>query len=153
MINIGELLLSTIPIYVPGPFSKITVCWMAKIIYTIKIALFKNQLKEFFKLQQMLDFIQNLATFLSLFCVKFWLCSTNANDALQLELDLLNLLEEVTTKVRDPGTIKMVEAAYVKQNYHLWYLNERLVPLALLSSRVADRDKKEMVNAILKYQN
>ena len=101
----------------------------------------------------MLDFIQNLATFLSLFCVKFWLCSTNANDALQLELDLLNLLEEVTTKVRDPRTIKMVEAAYVKQNYHFWYLNERLVPLALLSSSVADRDKKEMAIAILKYQN
>ena len=39
---------------------------MAKIIYTIKIALFRNQLKEVFK-PQMLDFIQSLATLLSLF--------------------------------------------------------------------------------------
>ena len=37
-------------------------CWMAKIIYTIKKALFGDQLKEFFK-PQMLDCIQNLVTF------------------------------------------------------------------------------------------
>ena len=30
------------------------------------------------------------------------------------------------TKVRDPGTIKIVEAACVKLNDHLWYLSERL---------------------------
>ena len=47
----------------------------------------------------------------------------------------------------------MVEAAYVKLKDHLWYLIERLVPLALLSARVADRDKKETANAIPKYEN
>ena len=47
----------------------------------------------------------------------------------------------------------MVETAYVKLKDHLLYLSERLVPLALFSARVADRDKKEMANAILKYQN
>ena len=36
---------------------------------------------------------------------------TKATDAPQLDLDLLKLLEEATTKVRDPGTIKVVEAA------------------------------------------
>ena len=36
-------------------------------------------------------------------------------------------------KVRDPGTIKMVKNAYVTLNDHLWYLSERLVPLALLA--------------------
>ena len=70
----------------------------------------RNQLNEFFK-AQMLDSFQNFATFLSLFYVKFWLCLTKAADAPQLDLDLLKLLEEATTKVRDPGTIKMVEAA------------------------------------------
>ena len=49
--------------------------------------------------------------------------------------------------------IKMVEAAYVKLKDHFWYLSERLVPLNLFSTRVADRDKKEMANAILKYEN
>ena len=47
----------------------------------------------------------------------------------------------------------MVEAAYVKLKEHFWYLSERLVRLALFSARVADRDKKEMAHAILKYQN
>ena len=99
----------------------------------------------------MLDSIQNLATFRSLFYVKFWLCSTKATDAPQLDLDLMKLLEKTKTKVRDPETIKMVEAAYVKLKNHLRYLSERLVPLALFSARVADRDEKEMANAILKY--
>ena len=66
---------------------------------------------------------------------------------------MLKLLEEAKTKVRDPGTIKVVEAAYVKFKDHLWYLIERLVPLAWFNVRVADRDKKEMANAMLKYQN
>ena len=123
---------------------------MAKIIYTIKIVLFRDQLKEFFK-PQMLDSIQNLATFRSLFYVKSWLCSTKATGAPRLDLDLMKLLEKTKTKVRDPETIKMVEAAYVKLKDHLWYLSERLVPPALFSARVADRDEKEMANAILKY--
>ena len=38
--------------------------------------------------------------------------------------------------------IEMVEAAYVKLKDHLWCLSERLVPMALFSARVADRDKK-----------
>ena len=46
----------------------------------------------------------------------------------------------------------MVEATY-KLKDHLWYLIERLVPLALFSARVADRDKNEMANVSLKYQN
>ena len=32
-------------------------------------------------------------------------------------------------------------------------MSERLVPLALFSARVADRDKKKITNAILKHQN
>ena len=47
----------------------------------------------------------------------------------------------------------MVKAAYDKLKGLLLYLSERLVPLTLHSARVADRDKKEMANAILKYQN
>ena len=102
----------------------------------------------------MLDSIKNLATFLSLFYVKFWLCSTNVTNAPpQLDLDLLKLLEEAKTKVIDSGTIKMVEIGHVKLKNHLWYLSERFVPPALFSARVANCDKKEMANAILKYQN
>ena len=46
-----------------------------------------------------------------------------------------------------------MKAAYVKLKDHLWYLSERLVSLALFSARVANHDKNEMANAILKYQN
>ena len=44
----------------------------------------------------------------------------------------------------------MVEAAYIKLKDHLWHLSEHLVPLPLFSARVADRDKKEIANEILK---
>ena len=101
----------------------------------------------------MIDFIQNVATFLFLFYVEFWLCSTNATDAPKLDLDLLKLLKEAKTEVRAQGTIKIVEAAYVKLKDHAWYSSERLVPPTLFSARVTDRDKKEMANAILKYEN
>ena len=56
---------SAIPIYAPGAHSHAR--WMAKIIYTIKKALFRDQLKELFK-PQILHSIQNLATVLSLLC-------------------------------------------------------------------------------------
>ena len=68
--------------------------------------------------------------------MKFWLSSTNATNATQLDLDLLKHLEEAKIKVGDSETIKMVETAYVKLKDRLWYLSERLVPLALLSARV-----------------
>ena len=116
---------SPIPIYDPGTHHHAR--WTAKIIYAIKIALLRDQL--------------------------LWLRSTNATDALQLDLDLPKLMYEAKTKVGDPGTIKMVEADYVKLKNHLWYLSGRFVPLALFSTRIADRDKKEMANAIVQYQN
>ena len=47
----------------------------------------------------------------------------------------------------------MLKTAYVKLNDHLWYLSERLVPLALFSTRVAYCGNKEMANAILKHQS
>ena len=42
----------------------------------------------------------------------------------------------------------MVKPAYVKLKDHLWSLSERLAPLVLFRAWVADRDKKEMTNAI-----
>ena len=54
--------------------------------------------------------------------MKFWQCSVNATDAPQLDLDLLKLREEAKAKVRDPRTIKMVEAAHVELKDHFWTL-------------------------------
>ena len=49
--------------------------------------------------------------------------------------------------------MKIVEATYVKFKDHFWYLSERLEPPTLFNARVPDRDKKEMANGILKYEN
>ena len=68
--------------------------------------------------------------------------------SIKLDLDLLKLLKEAKTKVRDPGMTKMVEAAYVKLKDHLSYFSERQVPSALFSASVADCDIKEMANVI-----
>ena len=74
-------------------------------------------------------------------------------DAPKLDLDLLKLMEKAKPIIRDSGTIKMVNAFCFKLKDHLWYLSERLVPTTLFSVKATDRDKKEMANAILKYQN
>ena len=89
----------------------------------------------------MLDSIQNLATFLSSFYVKFWLCSANATISSQLNLGLLKLLEDAKTKVRNPVTIKMVETAYAKLKNHLWYLSEQMQSLNIRTKPVLIANK------------
>ena len=58
--------------------------WMSKAIYTMKIALFRNQLDEIY--EEDLDNIVSLVIFLSVFCTKAWLTCTDAAAAPSNEL-------------------------------------------------------------------
>ena len=136
-----------IPIYAPG--AQHHACWMGKIIYSIKIALFRDQLNDVFE-EEVLEKISTLATFLSLFYVQYWFCLTNAVDAPQLDLNLLKLLEDAKTKLKDTDMIEMITAAYSKLTNHLWYLSERLVPFSMFSHRVSDSEKCAMAKELLK---
>jgi len=124
--------------------------WMASMIYTIKIALFRDQLVDAFD-KAFLDNVVELAIFLSLFYVRYWLTCTSPADAPQNDLKLLCLLEEASVKLPTAGMKAMAKASLEKFNNHLWYLTERLVPFALFSSRVSNVDKEEMKNQLKKY--
>ena len=60
--------------------------WMSKAIYTMKIALFRNQLEEIY--EEDLDNIVSLAIFLSVFYTKAWLTCTDAAAAPSNDLEL-----------------------------------------------------------------
>ena len=71
------------PIHAPGAHHHAR--WMSKVIFTIKIALFQDQLTDFYS-EEHLTMITSLAVFLATFYSKMWLLSTNSADAAQNDL-------------------------------------------------------------------
>ena len=125
--------------------------WMAAVIYTIKIALFAHQLTDVFE-KWYLDMVVDLAVFLVLFYVKYWLCCTSPSDAPILDLEFLQLLEKASSKVSNDNFNKFIEASLNKLKVHLWYLSERLVPLAFFSTQVDDKNKSNMAKEMIRYE-
>ena len=78
--------------------------WMSKAIYTMKIALFRNQLREVYK--EDLDNIVSLAIFLSVFYTKVWLTCTDAATVPSNDLELLKLLLNVENNALKDATVR-----------------------------------------------
>ena len=131
--------------------------WMSKAIYTLKIALFRNQLEHIYEVEQ-LEEIVSLATFLSVFYTKAWLTCTSAADAPFNDLELMKkLLDMEKTITSDPKKwptkfLSLVSQARQKLEKHFWYLSERLVIFALFSNNVIASEKKKMKEALLKFR-
>ena len=131
--------------------------WMNKVLYTLKIALLRKQLVNIYTPEQ-LEEIVSLATFLSIFYVKPWLTCTSADNAPYNDLELIKKflkIEAIVSKDKKswpPKFLSLVTPARQKLENHLWYLSERLVPLAIFSDYVLPADKKKMKEALLKYQ-
>jgi len=128
--------------------------WMAAMIYTFKITLFRDQLGEVFD-NDCLDNIEELGVFLALFYVRYWLCCGSGPDAPAQDLALLSLLESaIDTKLVSVSFKELVQASLDKLVAgHLWYLSERLVPLALFSDHVSHHDKSMMAKQSLIYRD
>ena len=127
--------------------------WMSKVIYTIKIALFEDQLLQLEVFEnQSLVMIRALADFLTLFYTRYWLCTPSLSDAPRIDLELCKTLEDVAAKPGKETLMKeMAKASLTKLSNHLWYLSERVVPSCLFSSRVSESDKNLVRKEILKY--
>ena len=143
----------------PGAFHHAR--WMAKIIYTISIAMFKHQLADDPEFTEAcdLDLIWSLAAFLCLHYVKFWFMSPNLADAAVNDLQLWNKLNDVS-QLSDqqlknyPIAFKdMAEAALQKLNLHLWYLTERHVVFAFASEQVPMQTKVKMWQKMQRYKS
>ena len=124
--------------------------WMAKIIYTLKIAIYKDQLKNIFA-SEFLENIEILAIFLSIFYVPYWFAVPSATDAPLLDLEMLSTLEMASLKTS--GLLNsIVLASFEKMKKHLWYLSERLVLLSLFSPKVQEETKRSIVKKLKSYK-
>ena len=131
-------------LYAPGAYHHAR--WMAKVIYVLKIVLFRDQLGEIFE-EDALDLMRDLAIFLVLFYVRYWFTCPSAVNAPQLDLEMLQLLEKAKTQ---KDMKEFADASYTRLGCHLWYLTERLVLLALFGS-ASDADKKQIANKLASY--
>ena len=131
--------------------------WMSKCLYTLKIALFRHQLKDLYTSEQLED-ILNLAIFMSIFYTKPWLTCTSASNAPFNDLTLIKKLLKVESSIQqNPKAwpvkfLCLVSLARQKLEKHLHYLSERLVSFAIFSDHVSASDKKQMVTALFKHQ-
>ena len=148
---LGGTRLGGITIIAPGAYHHAR--WMAAILYTLKISLFREQLLELNIFEaSILDMVDILGIFLVLFYVKYWLCCTSPSDAPSIDLNLLKLFEKASVEVEDKQMQDLVNLSKQKLISHLWYLSERLVPFAFFSSRVSNKDKAEIAKEIIKYK-
>ena len=80
-------------IVVKAPGANHNARWMAKALYTLKIALLRNQLQNVYS-EKELENTHNLEIFLVVFYTKQWLTSANTRDASSNDLELLRKLDE-----------------------------------------------------------
>ena len=147
--------MGNITIKAPGAFHHAR--WMAKSLYTLKIALFRNQLGNIYTSDQLKN-IYSLAIFLSIFYTKAWLTCTNASDAPTNDLELMKKLSKAEVNIKHnekqwpANFLDLVRLAREKLQNHLWYLSERLVSFSLFSDNVQLPDKHKLKQAMLKNE-
>jgi len=113
--------------------------WMAKVLYRIKIWLFRSQFK-----QEEIG-IRDIVIFSVRLYVQAWITAPSAIAAPLNDLQLMNNLLQYSSV--HPG----ISAATAKKfSNHMWYLSEELVGLALFDSRVFSSTKRLMVESFSK---
>lgn len=114
--------------------------WMAKVIYTLKIWLFRSQFQLTSREERGL---RDICVFTARLYVKAWFTASQAAAAPGNDLQLIKDLvayEAVHKQIAD--------AAATKFSSHLWYLSEELVVLSLFDDNTSADDKAAIVRAI-----
>lgn len=138
LLFLGAECSADINIQAPGAFHHAR--WMAKLIYSLKIFLFRSQ---FQLTKRELSSLSHFNTFIVKIYLKAWFTCTCAASAPQNDLNLLIDLESYKT------THEAVAKAALKSfSGHLWYLSEILVGLAFFDNEVSTENKSAMVTAL-----
>lgn len=140
LIYLGEVPPRGVNFAAPGAFHHAR--WMAKVIYCLKIYMFRKQFKLTPKEAKGLERFNDFSTRLYM---KVWFCCSNAADAPFMDLEFLKHLDLVKNECKE-----ISEAASKALKRHLWYLNGDLVMLCLFSSNVSTEDKILMVDELFK---
>lgn len=113
--------------------------WMAKLIYAIKIHLFREE-GRFKTTQNEKSQLEHFVNFGVLIYVKYWFEAPIAINAAWADLSLWK--DMINYEVIDPQISEVVKNA-IKS--HLWYLSDELVGLSLFSEKVSNKAKVEIV--------
>jgi len=125
-------------IQAPGAFHRAR--WMSKIIYSLKIYIFRSQ----FRLTaRELSSLGQFNTFVIKVYLKAWFTCACAASAPQNDLQLLRELESYKKQHES-----VAKAAIKSFSGHLWYLSEILVGFAFFDSAVSAEVKSAMVKAL-----
>lgn len=140
LLFLGTNLTPNITIKTPGAFHRAR--WMAKLIYNLKIYLFRKQ----FKLTESeVSGLQKFNSFVVKTYLQHWF---TCRSAISAPLNDLNLLKELDYYKK---TIPSIAEPTIKTfSSHLWYLSEHLVGLAFFDPRISSDKKKLMVDALEK---
>lgn len=119
--------------------------WMAKIIYSMKMYLFRHQL-TFSKTET--QHLKDVCLFVCLIYVKNWIKCCMTSDAPHNDLIFVKELQRYS-KIN-----KVVsEKAIAKFSDHLWYLGSELVVLSLFSDKVPEDVKHRMFEKMKTLNN
>ena len=126
--------------------------WMAKIIYSIKMVLQKNQLLNLAKgsvfIDKQFDKLYEFVLFCVYIYVPYWFKASFAIQAPLNDLELFQILYEFNSV----NSIISVSALNALKN-HGWYLCEELVCICLFDDRLSIRVKESIVMKIIPYLN
>lgn len=120
----------------PGAFHHAR--WMSKVIYSLKIWLFRGQLSL---TARHLKCVTEVSLFAALVYMKPWFGVSNAAAAPRTDLEVLEKL----WRYHNP---EVGQVAAKKLENHLWYLSEHLVGLALFDPKVTTEMKRAMALAM-----
>ena len=114
--------------------------WMSKVIYSLKIWMFKTQ----FKLTPAEERgLRDVCVFVVRIYLKAWITAPQASGAPYSDLLLLKSLIAYSSI-----HLAISKATSRKLSNHLWYLTQELVSLAFFDSRVSSSTKRLMVSAM-----
>lgn len=145
-----ELCLLVLGKSIPGytfklPHSCSNARWMGKIIYSLKIFLFRDQVNL---TDSELINLEEFCVFACLIYTKSWIqCCVTSNSPTN-DLDLLKSLNRY-----ERINAKIANCAIEKFKNHLWYLGSELVVLSLFSEKVEDTVKSRMFEKMKSLDN
>lgn len=114
--------------------------WMAKVIYTFKVWMFRGQFRLTLREEKGL---RDLCLFFAKIYMKAWFQCPIAACAPRNDLCLMQDLQKYSEINKD-----ISDVTSQKMSRHLWYLAEVLVGLAVFDENVTDETKHMMVNAM-----
>ncbi|KAK6185944.1 hypothetical protein SNE40_008071 [Patella caerulea] len=138
LIFIGEVPPRGIRFMAPGPMHHAR--WMSKVIYSLKVWLFRKQFK--LKTREAKG-LREVAIFSVHEYIKAWMTAPLAACAPYNDLLLMKSLveyEKINKEVSKTASTKLAA--------HMWYLSEELVGLALFDRNVPSSVKREMVQSL-----